>query len=137
MKTHVEFRSDCFPAYKGEENDINPGRFGKRLAEFIATGLRSHGFETDKIVAEDWGWMIPIKNDGFALWIGCGNSEEYADGFLCFIEPHTPFIRKLFRKIEVQSRVEALQQAMDAVLSDKAGIRDKRWWTHEEFGKHS
>ena len=135
MKTQVEFRSDKFPAYENEEQEINPGRYGKRLAEFLATGLRSHGFETEELIAEDWGWVVPIKNDGFKLWIGCGNYEEYPDGFLCFIEPHTPLIRKLFKKIDTQSRVEALQKAMDAVLSESAGIRDKRWWTHEEFNK--
>ena len=136
MKTQVEFRSDKFPAYKNEEQEINPGRYGKRVAEFLAAGLRSHGFETEELIAEDWwGWVVPIKNDGFKLWIGCGNYEEYPDGFLCFIEPHTPLIRKLFKKIDTQSRVEALQKAMDAVLSESAGIRDKRWWTHEEFNK--
>ena len=65
--------------------------------------------------------------------VGCGNFEEYPDGFLCFIEPHTPVIRKLFKKIDTQSRVEALQKVMDAVLSESAGVREKKWWTHEEF----
>jgi hypothetical protein len=45
MKTQVEFRSDKFPAYESEEQEINPGRYGKRVAEFLAAGLRSHGFE--------------------------------------------------------------------------------------------
>lgn len=135
MKSHVEFRSDKFPAYEGEGEEINPGRYGKRLAEFMAAGLRSRGFEPGELVGEDWGWVVPIKNDSFKLWIGCGNYEEYPDGFLCFIEPHAPFIRKLFKKIDTQQRVEALRQAMDEVLSETAGIRDKKWWTHEEFNQ--
>ena len=133
MKTEVEFRSDKFPAYQDEEQYINPGRYGKRLAEFLAAGLRSHGFEAGELIAEDWGWLVPIKNDDFGLSIGCGNYEEYPDGFLCFIEPHVPVIRKFFRKVHTQARVEALQKAMDSLLSESAGIRDKKWWTHEEF----
>jgi hypothetical protein len=113
--------------------EINPGRFGKRVAEFLAAGLRSHGFETESLVAEDWGWIVPIKNDGFKLWVGCGNYEEYPDGFLCFIEPHVPVIRKLFKKIDTRPRIEALQKALDTVLSEGAGIRNKRWWTYEQF----
>jgi hypothetical protein len=105
MKTYVEFRSDKFPAYKSEEHEINPGRYGKRVAEFLAVGLRSHGFQTQELIAEDWGWRLPIENNGFNLWIGCGNYDEYPDGFLCFIEPHVPFIRKLIRKVATQSRV--------------------------------
>jgi hypothetical protein len=133
MKTYVEFRSDKFPAYESEEQDINPGRYGKRVGEFLSAGLRSRGFEPGEMIAEDWGWHLPIKNDGFKLWIGCGNYEEYPDGFLCFIEPHEPVIRKLFKKIDTQAGVEALQAAMDAVLSESAGIRDKKWWTYDEF----
>ena len=95
MQTHVEFRSDRFPAYDGEEQQVNPGRWGRRLAEFLRDNLRKEGFQAQELVAEDWGWMLPIENDQFPLWIGCGNYEEYADGFLCFIEPHTPFVRRL------------------------------------------
>jgi hypothetical protein len=133
METYVEFRSDRFPAYESENDQVNPGRFGKRLAEFLAAGLPSHGFETQAIRAEDWGWIVPIKNDRFPLWIGCGNYEEYPDGFLCFIEPHTPVIRRLFRKLDTRQRVEELRRAMDAMLTESAGMREKRWWTADEF----
>ncbi len=77
--------------------------------------------------------MIPIENDGFKLWIGCGNYLEYDDGFLCFIEPHEPFIRKLFKKFDTQPIIESLQRAMDDVLSENPSIRNIRWWNYEEF----
>ena len=135
MKTHVEFRSNRFPPYDGEDKEINPGRYGKRLEQFISDGLRSEGFEPQESFAEDWGWVVPIRNEAFALWIGCGNYEEYSDGFLCFIEPHQPFIRRFFKKIETRDRVELLQKAMDKILSEEAGIREKQWWTEEEFNR--
>ena len=133
VKTVVEFRSDRFPAYDWEDEKINPGRFGKRLSEFLSDGLRREGFEPEELFTEDWGWVIPVRNEGFRLWIGCANYEEYADGFLCFIEPHKPVIRRLLRKIATIDRVAALQSALDKILSDEAGIREKKWWTDEEF----
>jgi hypothetical protein len=45
MKTSLEFRSDQFPPYDGEENQINPGCWGKRLAEYLQQNLKSHGFD--------------------------------------------------------------------------------------------
>ena len=33
MKTQVEFRSSKFTPYEGEQEQINPGLWGKRLAE--------------------------------------------------------------------------------------------------------
>ena len=58
---------------------------------------------------------------------------EHPDGFLCFINPHTKSVRKLLKQIDTQERVSSLRAAMDKVLSENVGIRDKRWWTHEEF----
>jgi len=113
MHTHVEFRSDRFPAVDGEQELINRGLWGKRLADFLRDGLRGHGFETNEPIAENWGWLVPVVNKSFSLWIGCGRYQEYDNGFLCFIEPHTPFIRKFFRKIDSRERILSLQQAMD------------------------
>lgn len=137
MQTHVEFRSDRFPAYDGEEQQVNPSLWGKRLAEFLRDNLRNEGFDTEEPIAEDWGWVVPVANEHFRLWIGCGRYQEYPDGFLCFIEPHTPFVRKLSRKIDTQARVASLQRAIDKILSEASGIREKRWWTHDEFNKPS
>ena len=133
MLTHVEFRSDRFPPYDGEEANVNPGLWGKRLAEFLQDRLRAEGFETEEPFAEDWGWVVPIANRGFGLWIGCGHYQEYPDGYLCFIEPHNAFIRRFFWRIDTRETVAALQQSMDKVLTEDAGIRAKRWWTYEEF----
>lgn len=135
MKTHVEFRSNEFPPYEGEEDEINPGRYGKRLAEFLVRELRAKGFEPLGPIAEDWGWVVPIMNQGFKLWIGCGNYDEYPDGFLCFIEPHRPAIRRFpfLSKIDTSTKVGQLQAAIDQALSANPGIRETRWWTFEEF----
>lgn len=45
MKTHVECRSDASPPSDGEEDENNPGRYGKRVAEFLVRGLKEKGFE--------------------------------------------------------------------------------------------
>jgi hypothetical protein len=55
MKTQVAFRSAKFPAYADEDERINPGVWGQRLAEYLDSGLSARGIETDSIVAEDWG----------------------------------------------------------------------------------
>jgi hypothetical protein len=134
METHVEFRSNRFPPYDSEDFEVNPGRYGKRLAEFLQHGLNAKGFQTDIPVAEDWGWVVPIRKVGFRLWVGCGNYDAYPDdGFLCFIEPHTQTIRKLFWRIDISDHVSKLRVAIDELLSAEPGIRDKRWWSYDEF----
>jgi hypothetical protein len=39
----VEFERSDFPPYPDEEEEINPGRFGKRLAEFLSLKLPAAG----------------------------------------------------------------------------------------------
>lgn len=61
MLTHVEFRSDAFPPYDTESDEVNPGRFGKRLAEFLAQALERQGEGVGEIFAEDWWRKVPTK----------------------------------------------------------------------------
>ena len=131
--THVELRSTDFPAYESEFEEVNPGRFGKRLAEYLAQGLREQNESVEELFCEDWGWVVPISNDKFNLWIGVGNYDEYEDGFLCFIEPHKEYVRYWLKKIPTKERVELLRKRLDQVLQSHPGIRDIKWWTHDEF----
>jgi hypothetical protein len=134
FRTHVEFRSNAFPALPGEEEQINPGRWGKVLADYLRAELNSRQLPGGEPYAEDWGWAIPIDNDSFPLWVGCGNYEEYPDGFLCFIEPSQPFVRKFLRKVDTTARVAEVASALDAALGKHPEIHDLRWWTGKEAG---
>jgi len=51
MKTQVEFRSDIFPHNDCEEEEINPGLWGKRLAEYLQENLPHHGVKVTVIGA--------------------------------------------------------------------------------------
>lgn len=65
MKTQFEFRSSNFPPYEGEEERINPGLWGRRLAEYLVEKLEEKGIATEKMIAEDWGWYIPVQTKDF------------------------------------------------------------------------
>jgi len=67
MKTQVEFRSDKFPPYDGEQKEINPGLWGKRLAEYLQNNLAHYGVKVTGIGSEDWGWMVELENEEFPL----------------------------------------------------------------------
>jgi hypothetical protein len=127
MKTHLEFKSNKFPAYDGEEQQINPGLWGKRLAEYLEQNLKAHGFETKRMNPEDWGWCLPIRNDDFSLWIGCGHQSGDNDEFLCFIHPDKAVIRKWFKTINTAEKIGRLANALEKILTSDPAIRDFRW----------
>ena len=127
MKTQVEFRSSKFPPYEGEEEQINPGLWGRRLAEYLVEHLRSRGIETDEPIAEDWGWYVPVQNEGFRLGLCCGHQSGDDDEFLCFTDPDTPFVRKFFRKIDITAQLTRLTEALQQILAADPDIREVRW----------
>jgi hypothetical protein len=133
MKTSIEFRSGKFPPYEGEEEQINPGLWGKRLAEYIVEKLAASNVVTQEIYSEDWGWAIPIENRDFPLWVACGHmSVDDDDAFLCSIMPDKPVIRRWFRKIDTQKDVGRVADALEKILSADPDIRDIHWRADEE-----
>jgi hypothetical protein len=127
LKTQVEFRSRKFPPYEGEEELINPGLWGKRLAEYLVLKLSDRGIKTHEIIAEDWGWYIPLQNEGFRLAVCCGHQNGDDDEYLCFTDPSTPVVKKFFRKIDATSQLTRLTEALQQILSSDPEITNVVW----------
>ena len=127
MRTNLEFRSSTLLADPPEGEPQ-----GETTARFLAERLPAHGFEIEKVHAEDWGWRIQIHHEAFPLWIGCGFYPEYPDGVLCFIEPSRPFLRRWLRKIPTLETVERLADALERIVADSGLSQDLRWWSREE-----
>ena len=133
MRAQMEFISADFPPYPGEDEQINPGRYGLRLAEFLSQQLPAHGFSIRTVGVEDWGVMVELVNPDYPLWIGCSNYEEKENGFLCFIEPSTPFVRKWLKKFANAPTVERLANAMEMILLSSGKVSNLRWWSENEL----
>ena len=127
MKTQVEFRSSKFPPYEGEEEQINPGLWGKRLAEYLVQKLNEKGITTEEMVAEDWGWYVPVRNEGFRLALCCGHQNGDDDEFLCFTDPSKPVVKRLFKKIDATPQLTRLTEALQQILASDPEIRDVVW----------
>jgi hypothetical protein len=127
LRTHVEFRSNQFPAYDGEEDSINPGVWGKRLSEYLVKNLRAEGIETLDVGVEDWGYLIGIRNDGFFLGVGCSHQDGDDDEFVCLITPDKPNVRKLFKAYDTTEQVGRVSDALDKILTSDPEIHDVRW----------
>ena len=127
MKTQVEFRSSKFPPYEGEEEQVNPGLWGKRLAEYLVHKLAERGIETEEMVAEDWGWYVPLRNEQFRLALCCGHQTGDDDEFLCFTDPSTPVVKKFFKKIDATPQLTRLTEALQEILASDPDIREVVW----------
>ena len=127
MKTQVRFRSSKFPPYPNEEEQLNPGIWGKRLAEHLVVELNKRGIITGEIVAEDWGWLVPVPCERAPLAICCGHQDGEFDEFLCFTEPSQPILKKWFKKIDVTDELTQLRGALEQLLASNPDIREIEW----------
>ena len=127
MKTFAEFRSNKFPPYEGEEERINPGLWGQRLAEYLVAKLPDHGLAAGEPIAEDWGWYVPVEVDGARLALCCGRQSGEDDVFLVFTDPQQPVVRKLLKKVDITAQLTRLVAAVNAILSADPDIHSVTW----------
>jgi hypothetical protein len=93
--------------------------------------LAEHDIAAGPIIAEDWGYYIPIANEGFKLALCCGHQNGDDDEFLCFTDPSTPRVKKFFKTIDATQALTRLTQAMERILSSDPDIRNVAWTESE------
>lgn len=108
METEIYINSILFPAYPGEEDEINHGRFGKRLAEFIQNLLIKENVEVADIYPTDYSYELRLDQFQFKVYISTGNIDGGENDFLISISPKTEFKRKIFKKIATKETVSKI-----------------------------
>lgn len=106
------------------------GPEGRRLAEYLVQKLAERGIETEEMVAEDWGWYVPVRNEEFRLALCCGHQNGDDDEFLCFTDPGTPIVKKFFKKIDTTPQLTRLTDALQQILAADPDIREIVWTEH-------
>lgn len=79
------FESSVFSIVPGEDADTNPGIYGRSLALWLAEQLREGGFAPGEIIAEDFGWCVPVKAEGHSLYVACASTDEKASEWRVFV----------------------------------------------------
>jgi hypothetical protein len=101
--------------------------WGKRLAEYMSQKLQERGIKLLEIIAEDWGYYLPIQNEGFRLALCCGHQYGDNDQFIIFTDPQAPKVRKLLRVIDATSQLTKLVNAVKEILENDPGIYEIEW----------
>src|SRR4051794_18516468 len=87
--------SAAFSIIPGEDEQTNPGIVGKSLALWLAEQLRVAGFSAGDIIAEDFGWCIPVDATSQSLYIACAGTEEEPDQWRVFAFAESRVIDRL------------------------------------------
>ena len=69
------FKSALFEIEPGEDDDINPGMYGRQLAGWLKQKLEKQGYQVEDILNEDWGRCLMCQGKPFSLWVGVGSAD--------------------------------------------------------------
>ena len=122
------FRSARFEIEPGEDKEINPGIYGKQLAEWLKARLEDRGYKVEPIIHEDWGRCLMCSRQPFLLWVGCANMTDLSASpdapplkeqitWHCFATAEVLFWKKLFRKIETEPALAKLRADLGEILT--------------------
>ena len=108
----LEFESTAFGIVAGENEETNPGIFGKAMAQWLAEQLRLAGCSAGEVFAEDFGWCIPIESKPHSLHVVCANADEGINRWRVFAFAEGGFMARLLGK---DKRVDSLTSLFAAV----------------------
>jgi hypothetical protein len=128
------FKSSLFEIEPGEDDEINPGIYGRQLALWMKQKLDAGGYPVESILTEDWGRCLMCQRSPYSLWVGVASvdDEARADGEIptkdavvwhCFAVTEGGLRMRMFgKKNEIEASRAKLDAAVQSILRAEPGI---------------
>ncbi|MCC8473389.1 hypothetical protein LN458_05195 [Xanthomonas arboricola] len=124
------FTSNLFTVELGEDEEGNPGRYGRQLAIWLKAQLEQRGYNVEPVIAEDWGRCLMLSRHPFLLWVGCGNVDYSAADdptsdkitWHCFPAAEVPFFKRIFCKPDTSVALSKLDADLRAILITEPAV---------------
>lgn len=127
------FRSDLFQIEPGEDDDVNPGIYGRQLALWLRKRLEDRGQAVLDVFPEDFGWCVRCQLKPFLLWVGCGSINDHETGDLlpspdlvtwhCFAVAELPLLGRLFGRYDMAPALSRLNLLLKDILESEPTIK--------------
>jgi hypothetical protein len=122
----LEFESSAFAVTPGEDAKTNPGIYGKALAEWIGANLPARGFKTGEVIAEDFGWLVPVESKPHSLYVVCASEDGETERWRAFAFAEGGLLARLMGKDRRSESVAALFAALRELIEGGPDIRNLR-----------
>jgi hypothetical protein len=85
--------------------------------------LAAHSYAVGEIVAEDFGWCVPIKSDSPRLFVACASVEETPNQWRVFAFAEGGTLARLFGKDKSAQLLASLYGVLKQVLQSEPSIK--------------
>jgi hypothetical protein len=130
MRTNVRFTSPSFEPRDPDNGQVNPGRLGRELADWLHDRLHERGIRVSQPMSEDWGWLVAVDQGDAALMLACGNVDGSRTRWLVSVlEPRRGLLDRLLgRDVSSPETLGAVVSALDASLGAEPAVTDVEWF---------
>src|SRR6185369_12176638 len=98
MSALLRFESSVFTISLGEDEETNPGIYGKALAQWLSQQLASRGFKVTGVIPEDFGWCVGIDARPHAAFVSCSNTPDHTTQWGVFAVAEGGLLSRLLGK---------------------------------------
>jgi hypothetical protein len=122
----IHARSSRFAIEPGEDDEINPGIFGRAFAQWLATQLPALGWRVKGCIAEDFGRLVEVEDSKFRLFVACANGQDGEDSWQAYTFAEGGGLLGIFAKSDKQRLADRLLGDVERVLRSDPSTRDIR-----------
>ena len=127
VSDRVTFRSEHFAVTPGEDRETNPGIFGQSLASWVAAQLKGRGVPVERVVAEDFGRCVFVKQKPYRLWVTCASLDGRRDYWQMFLALEPTLLGRVFGNGDGQPDLIRLREQYRAIVREIPGAADVEW----------
>lgn len=125
-RTHLIFESSAFQPFPGEDDETNPGIYGRALSEWLAERLRSLGHEIRRVVPEDFGRLIELAHPDCKLYVAVSSTDHTANEWRVFAFVEFGFLAKLKGSLGGGEAVAKVMTDLERVLAQHSEVHSLR-----------
>jgi len=122
----IHARSSRFAIEPGEDEETNPGIYGRALAQWLAAELPGLGWRVKGCIAEDFGRLVEVEDQRFRLFVACASGHDGAESWQVFAFAEGGGLLGMFAKSEKQQLADRLLGDVERVFRNDSRTLDIR-----------
>lgn len=123
----VTFQTTFFEPVPGEDEETNPGRYGKQLAHWLGEELKGRGVSVEEVIPKDFGWVVKVSTKPFLLWLGCCNTDGSATEWNVFLVAESSMIQRILGRLNPAPEIEKLRAHLAELVPSIPGVTNVTW----------
>lgn len=118
---HV-IRTTEFPIRPEEDEETNPGVYGRALADYLVDQIRGRGVDVERVIPEDFGYCIMLERKPLRLWIACGNRAGRTDEWIAFAVAEGGLLGRTVGNSHPAQEIERISEMLGAIMRAAPGV---------------